>query len=249
MRKRFQLMVIVVSGCVLALSVCGVRLRGAAAAPPAASSSLRARDRLAELDDPNLTGVQKAKLGVALLQDEIDDPTPHPLPDAADGRGHCDVLAAVVARLRGADVDTLRAAWQSGKGELRSTLAVRLVLEGAPEPEGEVEAFLRDQERHHLPLRLLAAEALRDVAGRTGDAELGRTFAAVIEKELQWRLLPGAMLRGEFPVRKVLAEAIEKLQARKVPLDSYVPTALTVYPREFTFPATGKSNAKAAKPR
>jgi hypothetical protein len=250
MRKISQMMMIAIFGRVLAVIVCGVRLHSAAAAPQAvAGASLRARDRLAELDDPKLTGAQKAKLGVVLLQDEIDDPTPHPLPGADDGRAHCDVLAALVAHLRGADADSLRQSWQSGKGELRSTLAVQLVLDGAPEPEREVRELLRDQQRHHLPMRLLAAEALRDVAGRTGDTELGRTFAELIEKELQWRPLPGSKSRGEFPVRKVLAEAIGKLQKRKVPLDSYVPAAVTAYPQEFTFPASDQSRAQAAKPR
>jgi hypothetical protein len=92
-------------------------------------------------------------------------------------------------------------------------------------------------------MRLLAAEALREVAGRTGDSELGRTFAAVMENERQWRLMGGQALRGEFPVRKVLAEAIGKLQARQVPLDSYVPAALSVYPREFSIPAPPKGTS------
>jgi len=204
-----------------------------------AAVSQKARDRLGELDNPALSKGQKAALGVELLRDEIADPTPDPVPDAADKRTHDSVLAQIVRKLRDADQASLRASWRGAGGELKETLSVLVLLQGEASAGEEVRAYVLDL-RHRLNMRLLAAEGLSGLAATAKDEdarELGRTFAQVLQEDPEWRLLgQGEKAKGEYPVRKLAAAAIKALQGRGVRLESSVTAAAEQSVLEFDGP-------------
>jgi hypothetical protein len=189
------------------------------------------RQRVAELDAISLTKVQKANLGLELLRDEIAS-------SSTDRRTHDAVLAEIVGKLRDADAPTIRSSWRGASGELKSTLGVLVLLQGGAESAGDAKDVLLDHRGHRLQMRLLAVEGLSNLAGQAQDneeaRELGRVFAQVLWEDPQWRPLSGkGKLAGEYPVRKVAATAIKKLQQRGVRMESYVTAAAEESVLEF----------------
>ena len=212
-------------------------------------------NRLKELDNPRLTPVQKANLGLQLYRAEMLHPTPRPRPPATDPQGHDYVLAQITRKLAdgGADVSMLHQLWQrANPGEVKDSLAIFLALKGQAEAREAVSQYVRER-RHPLPLRELAARGLGVLGAKTRDARIGDVLAQVLREDAQgqYQVLrggggSGTAMRLVYPVRRAAVAGIRQLEQAGVLLPSYVTQAAERAQVEVPLPARGAG--KEGKP-
>jgi hypothetical protein len=192
-------------------------------------------DRLKELENPKLTPVQKAKLGLRLYRDEMVNPTPRPGPPYTDFRTHDYVLAEITKKLAeaGADVPALRKAWEEANpGEVKDSLAIFLLLKRQADLKETVSAYVLKRQ-HPMRLRELGVKALGELALKEEDASIGRVLAQVIREDTQthYKSVPDPTGKNPpqvvllYPVRRAAAEAIRKMDRAGLLLESYVTAA------------------------
>src|SRR5579872_3037900 len=206
-------------------------------APPAPKGGVDLA-RLKELDNPKLSGAQKATLGLRLYRDEMIHPTPRPQSAVGGFVTHDYVMAEITKKLvsSGADVKALKKTWeQMNAGEVKDNLTIFLALKGQVEAKDPLAKFLVDR-KNPLRERELAATALGGLAIKTQDAKLGDVLAQAIREDMQGTYKsskvqgPTSKVEGHeveiiFPVRRAAAEAIRKMDKAGLLMPSYVTQA------------------------
>jgi hypothetical protein len=209
-----------------------VRVTAPAAAPANAPARPSVLERLKELENPKLSPLERARLGLRLYRDEVVEPTRIPGPPYMDFRTHDYVLAQLTETLAKGEVDPapLRAAREGEfPEEIKDCLLLCFFLKGEKELKDPVIAYVLDR-KHPPRLRELGTRALGEHALKQNDASLGPVLAQIIREDYQglprWVRKPKGSDPGQvayvYPVKRAAVEAIRRMDAANILLDGYV---------------------------
>jgi hypothetical protein len=231
----------------------GTALNAAPATPakPAAKPGTMAQKpstlaRVKELENPKLSSVERARLGLRLYRDEVVEPTRIPGPPYVDFRTHDYVLAQITETLAKVEVDPgpLQAARKGEFApEIKDCLVLYFFLKGEKELKDWVGAYMLDR-KHPPRLRELATKAFGELALKQEDTAAARLLAQVIREDThglpRWVRKPTGKDPGQvayvYPVRRAAAEAIKKMDAANLLLDSSVLAAAEQAQSEVVLP-------------
>jgi hypothetical protein len=203
-------------------------------------------ERVKELENPKVSPVERARLGLRLYRDELVNPTQIPGPPYVDFRTHDYILAQITETLARVEVDAapLRAAREGEFApEIKDCLALYFFLKGEKELKDWAGAYMLDR-KHPPRLRELAAKAFGELALKQEDTAAARLLAQVIREDThglpRWVRKPKGSDPGQvayvYPVRRAAAEAIKKMDAANLLLDSYVLAAAEQVQAEVVIP-------------